>query len=62
MNILFASSGPSHSESSAKRTATNAIRELRQGHPDAKANEIVAARRSLIAELEQRRRAAAAAA
>jgi FMN-dependent NADH-azoreductase len=62
MKRLFVSSSPRRSESCSKQVATAVLVKLQQDHPDAHANEIVEARRALIAELEQRRRAAAVAA
>ena len=61
MNILFSNSHRD-GDSCSKQVATHLVGKPRQGHPDAHASEIVEARRALIAELEQRRRAAAIAA
>jgi hypothetical protein len=62
MNILFVSTSRRGSESCSKQAATDVVGKLQQDHADARANEIIEARRALIAELEQRRRAAALAA
>jgi len=63
MNILFvSSSGPRGSESLLEAGCHHLIDKLQQGHPDAHASEIIEARRALIAELQQRRSAAAVAA
>jgi FMN-dependent NADH-azoreductase len=61
MNILFVGSSPRGSESSSKQVATHLVGKLQQDHPDTYANEIIEARRALVAELEQRRRSAAVA-
>jgi hypothetical protein len=62
MKVLFVASSPRRSESCSKQDATGVLLKLQEDHPDAYANEIIEARRALIAELEQRRRTAAVAA
>lgn len=70
LNVLCIGSSPRGSESYANRVAMPLVGELREIQPDGPvsvrlhtpARDIVEARRALIAELEQRRRAAALAA
>jgi len=62
MNILFVSSSPRGRTPCSKQVATHLVGKLQQDHPDTYANEIIEARRALIAELEQRRRTSAVAA
>jgi hypothetical protein len=62
MNIVFGSSSPRGGESCANRIVTQLVGELQNGHPNVYANEIIEARRALVAELELRRRVGALAA
>ena len=60
MNTLIVSSSPRGSEPRLRQVDTHLVSKLQQDHPDAYANEIIAARRALVAVLEQRRRSAVA--
>lgn len=57
---IFASSSRG-TDSRRQPVASAVVAEMQREHPDAHANDIVEARRALVAELERRRRAAAAA-
>jgi hypothetical protein len=60
MSIPFVNHSPRDGESCSKQVAIHVVGKLPQGDPDG--DEIIEARRALIAELEQRRRAGAIAA